>query len=77
MSMTSKVNATLRSEIVSFLTTNPNSGNTAIYFGIPSLPSQRKIQEATQKMTKDGTLVRVGQKFSVAPATGTSVAASA
>jgi len=72
MSMTSKVNPTLRQEIVSFLTANPNSTNTSIYFGIPSMPSQRKIQEATQKMTKDGTLVKAGSgKFSVAPVTGT------
>ncbi len=42
MSMTSKVNSTLRSEIVNFLTANPNSTNSNIYFGIPSLPSQRK-----------------------------------
>lgn len=67
MSMTSKVNSTLRSEIVNFLTGKPNSTNTNIYFGIPSLPSQRKIQEATQKMTKAGTLVRNGNKFSIAP----------
>ena len=76
MSMTSKVNSTLRSEIVSFLTANPNSTNTNIYFGIPSLPSQRKIQESTQKMTKDGTLVRTGNKFSIAPATGNANAAT-
>lgn len=76
MSMTSKVNSTLRSEIVSFLTANLNGSNTNIYCGIPSLPSLRKIQEATQKMTKDGTLVRVGNKFSLAPATGTANAAT-
>jgi hypothetical protein len=76
MSMTSKVNSTLRSEIVNYLTVHPNSTNTSLYFGISSLPSQRKIQEATQKMTKDGTLVRNGNKFSIAPATGTAAAAT-
>jgi hypothetical protein len=80
MSMTSKVNSTLRSEIVNYLTANPNSTNANIYFGIPSLPVaggyQRRIQEATQKMTKDGTLVRNGNKFSIAPATGTAAVAT-
>jgi len=79
MSMTSKVNPTLRQEIINYLAKNPNSGNTDIlfsypyfrdcYFGSTSYPSMRTIQEATQKLTKDGTLVRVGNKFSVAPAT--------
>jgi hypothetical protein len=77
MSQTSKVSPSLRQEIVSFLSANPNSTNSNIYFGINSLPSMRKIQEATQKLTADGTLVRTGKKFSVAPATGTASAASA
>lgn len=68
MSMTSKVNPTLRQEILNYLTANGTSTNTNIYFGVPSVPSMRKIQEATQKMTKDGTLVRSGKYFSVAPA---------
>ena len=76
MSMTSKVNATLRSEIVSFLAKNPNSTNLYIYFGINSLPSVRTFREATQKLTADGTLVRTGKKFSVAPATENAVAAT-
>jgi hypothetical protein len=74
MSMTSKVSPTLRQEIIKYLTGNPNSTNTNLYFGLDSFPSQRKIQEATQKMTKDGTLVRTGNRFSVAPATGTASA---
>jgi hypothetical protein len=78
MSMTSKVNPTLRQEIITYLTGNPNSTNTNLYYGIPSMPSQRKIQEATQKMTKDGTLVKTtGGRFSLAPVTGNASAASA
>lgn len=77
MSMTSKVNPTLRQEILNYLTTFPNSTNVTLYYGIPSMPSLRKIQEATQKLVKDGTLVRNGNRFSVAPATGTASAATA
>lgn len=78
MSMTSKVNATLREQILGYLAANPNSTNTQIYFGVPSLYSQRSIQEATQKLTNEGTLVRNGRKFSIAPATsGSATAASA
>lgn len=76
MSMTSKVSPLLREQILGYLAANPNSTNTNIYFGISSLPSMRKVQEATQKLTREGVLVRTGNKFSIAPATGNASAAT-
>jgi hypothetical protein len=61
MSMTSKVNPILRQEIVDYLAeTGYSTSNYAFVniFGIFGFRySLRTIQEATQKMTKDGTLV--------------------
>lgn len=58
MSMTSKVNPTLREEIVDYLAGNGyGTSNLAFVYQFNSRYSLRTIQEATQKMTKDGTLI--------------------
>lgn len=54
MSMTSKVNPTLRAQILALLAGGVQRTNASI--GIYCSYSTRAIQEATQKMTKDGTL---------------------
>jgi hypothetical protein len=77
MSMTSKVSPSLRQEIINYLAAYPNSTNRNIYFEIQSHPSMRKVQEATQKLTAAAVLVRTGNTFSIAPATGNASAASA
>lgn len=76
MSQTSKVNPSLRKEILNLLDTYGKGTNTQIYFSLASYPSIRKVQEATQKLTKDGTLVRTGKKFSVATTSGIANAAT-
>lgn len=57
MSMTSKVNPTLRQEIVDYLVSNRyGTSNYGFVYTFGNRYSLRTIQEATQKMTKDGTL---------------------
>lgn len=58
MSMKSKVNPTLQQEIVDYLKrTNYGTSNRAFASIFGTRYSLRTIQEATQKMTKDGTLL--------------------
>lgn len=54
MSMTSKVNPTLRAQILTLLAGGIERTNSSI--AIYSAYSRRAIQEATQKLTKDGVL---------------------
>lgn len=63
MSMTSKVKPNLRAQIVAYLEARPgqNITNQTLYFGLPDFYSKRTIQEATQKLTADGTLVSTGR----------------
>jgi len=58
MSMTSAVSPTLRQQIINVLKNPLGIGvsNGAIEYRTQYAFSLRKIQEATQKMTKDGTL---------------------
>lgn len=72
MSMTSKVNPGLRTTIITALTpteadaatsTFPVMSNQRIYEMVMATVSLRKIQEATQKLTKDGVLVTAGRGF--------------
>jgi hypothetical protein len=59
MSMTSKVNPTLRQEIVDYLAaTGYGTSNQALVYTFGERYSLRTIQEATQKLTKDGTLLQ-------------------
>ena len=59
MSMTSKVNPTLRKEIVDYLAaTGYGTSNLAFVYTLGNRYSLRTIQEATQKLTKAGTLVK-------------------
>ena len=59
MSMTSKVNPTLRQEIVDYLaSTGYGTSNLAFVYSFGNRYSLRTIQEATQKLTKDGTLLQ-------------------
>ena len=58
MSMTSKVNPTLRQEIVDYLAaTGYGTSNLAFVYTFGNRYSLRTIQEATQKLTKAGTLI--------------------
>ena len=58
MSMTSKVNPTLRQEIVDYLKQTEYSTSNLAFVGVFGYRySLRTIQEATQKLTKDGTLL--------------------
>ena len=60
MSMTSKVNSGLRTAIIKSLTIVPGKTNEGLFLsGVANGGkfSLRAIQEATQKLTKDGTLV--------------------
>lgn len=71
MSMTSKVNPILRAAIVKFLASREFSvSNVGIQYGISEFYSLRAIQEATQKLTREGVLVRVGTNYRLAPTTG-------
>lgn len=59
MSMTSKVNSGLRTAIIKSLTIVPGKTNEGLFLsGVANGGkfSLRAIQEATQKLTKDGTL---------------------
>jgi hypothetical protein len=58
MSMTSKVNPTLRQEIVDYLGgTGYSSSNLGLVYTFGNRYSLRTIQEATQKLTREGILV--------------------
>jgi len=72
MSMTSKVNPILRQAILAFLAKQQYSAsNPTIQYSIPLLYSLRAIQEATQKLTSEGILARVGNNYRLAPANTT------
>ena len=59
MSMTSKVNPILHKEIVDYLAaTGYGTSNLAFVYQFGNRYSLRAIQEATQKLTKDGTLLK-------------------
>lgn len=58
MSLTSKVSPTLRTSILALLANGVQMSNAAIEVRLNYGVSTRKIQEATQKMTADGTLVK-------------------
>ena len=67
MSMTSKVSAYLRDAILKFLATHPYSAfNTEIQAATGYVYSLRAIQEATQKLAREGVLVRVGTAYRLA-----------
>lgn len=73
MSMTSKVNPTLRAAILKYVASRSYSVfNDDIKFGVSYYSgltvSLRSIQEATQKLTREGVLVRVGKAYRLAPA---------
>lgn len=79
MSMTSKVNPALRAAIITYLGARPgqNVTNQTLYFGLPTFYSRRSIQEATQKLTKDGTLVLTSRgRYQLTVKLPTAVAAS-
>jgi len=75
MSMTSKVNPALRVLILEFLgeQTYPVP-NSTIQFYLPINYSLRAIQEATQKLTREGVLVRIGTFYKLAPTASASAA---
>lgn len=64
MSMKSKVNPTLQNEILGLLTTGVQYSNRALWVRLNDFSSLsagyslRKIQEATQKMTRDGLILK-------------------
>jgi predicted transcriptional regulator len=75
MSMTSKVNPHLRQQILNTLANGVTASNNAISVRLSFNYSLRAIQEATQKMTKEGvlTLTKAGRYtyYGIAPlATG-------
>lgn len=76
MSMTSKVSPTLRAAILQYMKNRSYSVfNDDIRFGVSYYGnltvSLRSIQEATQKLTREGVLVRVGKAYRLAPANTT------
>lgn len=76
MSMTSKVNPALRAAILQYVSgRNYSVFNDDIQFGVNYFSgltvSLRTIQEATQKLTREGVLVRVGKAYRLAPANTT------
>lgn len=69
MSQFSKVNPTLQQQIVDFFSVQPldtTAFNSRIQNSLPDYWSLRTIQEATQKLTAQGVLVRVGQAYKLA-----------
>jgi Mn-dependent DtxR family transcriptional regulator len=69
MSMTSKVNPTLRANILRYLAIFSQSTNSRIhtsYLVNPTLAiSLRTVQEATQKLANEGLIVRNGSFYSL------------
>ncbi len=64
MSMTSKVNATLRQQIVDYLArTGYSITNRGLVSALDNRYSLRTIQEATQKLTKNDTLFMSRDSF--------------
>lgn len=77
MSMTSKVNANLRTAILTSLALSPKTNSSLFYNGFVNPTgaiSVRKIQEATQKLTREGLLTRSRGIYSI---TSQNVATSA
>lgn len=69
MSQFSKVNPTLQQQIVNLLSAQePTTSlfNGYIQTSLPDYWSLRTVQEATQKLTAQGVLVRVGQAYKLA-----------
>lgn len=58
MSMTSKVKNEIRNAIIAFLKTGTTATNNGLKYHVLPTVSRRSIQEATQKLTKEGVLER-------------------